>query len=389
MPNPRTMGVIWNVDTWLQSSGFNYVPVDPIDAMLAPVLDILFGRNTRPGWMKPFIQGNQMAIYQRMLTDKKEDKTWPATVFLYAARYEHFQEDYWDAIEGLNHIASRSDLVFYIDSYAEEYMDIIGDLSYPKRYQIVQMSNQMSYTHHVPLLVGAKGGFDDVDIVTNLGVLSFTDQVQLTMQVLLSLLYGLENDGLVSWESILESINDKFGMLMPVGVVGSAGNCFDPKGDRCVACNNLCPENQICSGAECRPLHDLEYNLNVVDIAVETEKLGGEPWDSVYSHEAPDIKVCFYFKQTEPPEDPDDDPAPNFCTTTYDDSNFAMIYEGFTTSFNDPWLIVAYDMDLSSHDMIDYWELSPAHLPASDIWQRRTVLEGASSRITVDIRPVQ
>lgn len=110
--------------------------------------------------------------------------------------------------------------------YAFEQVD------YPDFYQIYYVASCLSYQYYVRPILGGKGGWDAVDVISNTEITQYQEHVPLTGAFLARLTWGFENEGRASWQDIMEATSEALGHAR-FGVSGARDNCFSPEGDRC------------------------------------------------------------------------------------------------------------------------------------------------------------
>lgn len=103
---------------------------------------------------------------------------------------------------------------------------------YPDFYQIFQVGSCLSYEYYVRPILAGKGGWDKVDVVSNVDPTYYSENLALTSTILAKLFAGFEGTGQVSWQDIMEAVSRRLGHSR-FGVSGARGNCFGPDGDRC------------------------------------------------------------------------------------------------------------------------------------------------------------
>ncbi len=103
---------------------------------------------------------------------------------------------------------------------------------YPDRYQIFQVASCLSYEYYVRPILAGKGGWENVDVISNVTPTYYSENLPLTSTVIARLIYGFENGGRASWQDIMERVSQRLGHPR-FGVSGARGNCFSPEGDRC------------------------------------------------------------------------------------------------------------------------------------------------------------
>ncbi len=104
--------------------------------------------------------------------------------------------------------------------------------NYPEKYQIFQVASCLSYEYYVRPVLEGKGGWDNVDVISNTTPTYYSENLPLTSTVLAKLMDGFENGGRVSWQDIMEAAGRKLGHYR-FGVSGARENCFTPTGNRC------------------------------------------------------------------------------------------------------------------------------------------------------------
>jgi len=103
---------------------------------------------------------------------------------------------------------------------------------YPDTYQIFQIASCLSYEYYVRPVLAGKGGWENVDVLSNVQPTYYSENFPLTTTVLAKLIWGFENQGRASWEDIMEAVSRRLGHAR-FGVSGARGNCWSPSGDRC------------------------------------------------------------------------------------------------------------------------------------------------------------
>ncbi|MCK5800033.1 MAG: proprotein convertase P-domain-containing protein, partial [Deltaproteobacteria bacterium] len=106
--------------------------------------------------------------------------------------------------------------------------------TYPDHYQIFQIASCLSYEYYVRPILAGKGGWADVDVISNTTPTYYNENLPLTSTVLAKLIEGFENGGRVSWQDIMEAVARKLNHYR-FGVSGARDNCFTPSGDRCTS----------------------------------------------------------------------------------------------------------------------------------------------------------
>jgi len=103
---------------------------------------------------------------------------------------------------------------------------------YPDRYQIFQVASCLSYEYYVRPVLEGKGGWENVDVISNVTPTYYSENLPLTSTVVARLIWGFENGGRASWQDIMERVSQRLGHAR-FGVSGARGNCYSPEGDRC------------------------------------------------------------------------------------------------------------------------------------------------------------
>jgi len=93
----------------------------------------------------------------------------------------------------------------------------------------------LSYEYYVRPILECKGGWDNVEVVSNVEPTFYHESRPLVGAILAKLFWGFEHNGQASWRDIMESVSAKLGHSQ-FGVSGARDNCFSPGG-------NLCEEN--------------------------------------------------------------------------------------------------------------------------------------------------
>ena len=103
---------------------------------------------------------------------------------------------------------------------------------YPDFYQIFQVASCLSYEYYVRPVLQGKGGWENVDVVSNVTPTYYHENLPLCGALLKRLFDGFENGGQVSWQDIMLAISKKLHHAR-FGVSGARGNCFTPNGSVC------------------------------------------------------------------------------------------------------------------------------------------------------------
>lgn len=102
---------------------------------------------------------------------------------------------------------------------------------YPDFYQIFLYGGCLGYEYYMQPIVNAKGGWENVDIVSSVVEVS-ASALYYTGPFLAKLIWALENNYGASWEDMLIAIRQRVGDST-FGVSGVRDNCFTPTGSRC------------------------------------------------------------------------------------------------------------------------------------------------------------
>ena len=103
--------------------------------------------------------------------------------------------------------------------------------TYPDFYQIFLYGGCLGYEYYVAPILGGKGGWDKVDILSS--VIEVTANAnEYAGPFLAKLLHAIENDYKVSWKDILVAIRSRVGDST-FGMSGVRQNCFSPTGSMC------------------------------------------------------------------------------------------------------------------------------------------------------------
>jgi hypothetical protein len=103
---------------------------------------------------------------------------------------------------------------------------------YPDFYQIFQVASCLSYEYYVRPVLAGKGGWENVEVISNVEPTYYSENLPLVSTLLAKLFHGFENEGRTSWQDIMEAVSRRLGHSR-FGVSGARGNCFSPEGDRC------------------------------------------------------------------------------------------------------------------------------------------------------------
>jgi len=105
-------------------------------------------------------------------------------------------------------------------------------VKYPEFYQIFQIGSCLSYEYYVRPILSGKGGFANVDVLSNVEPTFVFENFPMTTATLAWLFSGAEHNGQVSWQFIMNAIGLKL-QHPRIGVSGARDNCFTPAGSRC------------------------------------------------------------------------------------------------------------------------------------------------------------
>lgn len=105
-------------------------------------------------------------------------------------------------------------------------------VEYPDFYQIFSVGSCLSYEYYVRPVLEGKGGWENVDVISNVHPTYYTEMLPLVSTLLARLLDGYENGGQQSWQDIMSAVSAKL-RHSRFGVSGARDNCFSPTGDRC------------------------------------------------------------------------------------------------------------------------------------------------------------
>lgn len=106
------------------------------------------------------------------------------------------------------------------------------EVDYPDFYQIFQVASCLSYEYYVRPVLAGKGGWENVDVISNVEPTYYGEGLPLTSTILARLFWGAENGGQASWQDIMEAVSQRL-YHFRFGVSGARGNCFSPEGNRC------------------------------------------------------------------------------------------------------------------------------------------------------------
>ncbi|MDY0002236.1 MAG: proprotein convertase P-domain-containing protein [Polyangia bacterium] len=125
------------------------------------------------------------------------------------------------------------------------------EITYPSHYQIFQIASCLSYEYYVRPILEGKGGWENVDVISNVEPTYYHENLPLVGAMLAKLFWGFEHDGQASWRDIMEAVSRKL-YHSRFGVSGARGNCFSPEGNLCVTgtCVDHTDEN-ACNAASC------------------------------------------------------------------------------------------------------------------------------------------
>jgi hypothetical protein len=153
------------------------------------------------------------------------------TVDLYGPEVFHGVADY-ARFSNWQHAVTEHEVVLYNGHSVLGTGMAFEEVVYPDRYQIFQVASCMSYEYYVRPIFEGKGGWQDVDIISNVEPTGYHENLPLTSTLLARLFWGAENGGRASWLDIMESVGWELGHTR-FGVSGARGNCFTPEGNRC------------------------------------------------------------------------------------------------------------------------------------------------------------
>ena len=140
----------------------------------------------------------------------------------------------WAHLSNWQKAVSEHELVFYNGHSVLGTGMAFEEVRYPETYQIFQIASCLSYEYYVRPILAGKGGWENVDVLSNTEPTYFTENFPLTTTMLAKLFYGAEHQGNASWQDIMEAISRKLGHAT-FGVSGARDNCFSPEGSRCGA----------------------------------------------------------------------------------------------------------------------------------------------------------
>lgn len=106
------------------------------------------------------------------------------------------------------------------------------EVEYPDFYQIFQVASCLSYEYYVRPVLAGKGGWDKVEVISNVEPTYYNENLPLVSTLLAKLFHGFENDGRTSWQDIMEAVSRRLSHSR-FGVSGARENCFTPEGNRC------------------------------------------------------------------------------------------------------------------------------------------------------------
>ncbi|MBW2526149.1 MAG: proprotein convertase P-domain-containing protein, partial [Deltaproteobacteria bacterium] len=131
-------------------------------------------------------------------------------------------------------------------------------VNYPDFYQVFQVASCLSYEYYVRPILEGKGGWENVDIISNVEPTYYHENLPLSGAMLAKLFWGFEHGGQASWQDIMEAVSRKL-YHSRFGVSGARDNCYSPQGSLCTegACEahleqDAC-ESAGCAWAECPP----------------------------------------------------------------------------------------------------------------------------------------
>jgi Proprotein convertase P-domain len=132
-------------------------------------------------------------------------------------------------------------------------------ITYPDFYQVFQVASCLSYEYYVRPILEGKGGWENVDVISNVEPTYYHENRPLVGAMLAKLFWGFEHDGQASWRDIMQAVSAKLGHSR-FGVSGARDNCFSPEGNLCEVpeCEEHLEESACttagCTWAEC-PAH--------------------------------------------------------------------------------------------------------------------------------------
>ena len=159
-------------------------------------------------------------------------------------------------------------------------------VEYPDFYQIFSVGSCLSYEYYVRPILAGKGGWDKVDVLSNVEPTYYSENLPLTSILLAKLVEGFENEGRNSWQDILGAVSRKLGHSR-FGVSGARGNCFSPSGDQCTGTTpDPDPENSLRyenSTAVDIPDNDAEGVTSTLEVS-DGERIGSLSLELDVSH---------------------------------------------------------------------------------------------------------
>ncbi|MCD6497818.1 MAG: proprotein convertase P-domain-containing protein [Deltaproteobacteria bacterium] len=197
--------------------------------------------------------------------DVKDDQNWRRVKDLAKWLTEAGFEEAQDAPMGRRFIKHAGELTEVVDIYGPDLFHSVADFSrldnwqkavsehevvmynghsvlgsgmafervqYPERYQIFQIASCLSYEYYVRPILEGKGGWENVDVISNFTPTYFSEMLPLTSTILAKLIWGCEHDGKASWQDIMEAVSNRL-YHYRFGVSGARDNCFSPEGNRC------------------------------------------------------------------------------------------------------------------------------------------------------------
>ncbi len=176
-----------------------------------------------------FREVSDVSLGRRFIKDEVPDRT--VVVDIYPPELFHSVADY-ARLDNWRKAVEDHEVVMYNGHSVLGSGMAFEAVDYPDRYQIFQVASCLSYEYYVRPILEGKGGWENVDVVSNVEPTYYREMLPLTSTILARLIEGFENGGRVSWQGIMESVSRRLGHYR-FGVSGARDNCFEPGGNRC------------------------------------------------------------------------------------------------------------------------------------------------------------
>lgn len=165
----------------------------------------------------------------------------------------------WSRLDNWQAAVSTHEVVLYNGHSVLGSGMAFEQVTYPGFYQIFQVASCLSYEYYVRPILAGKGGWEDVDVISNVEPTHYYENLPLVGAMLSKLIWGFEHEGQASWKDIMEAVSRKLHHSR-FGVSGARDNCFSPEGSLCepppptcgeISDETTCTSTQGCEWVEC------------------------------------------------------------------------------------------------------------------------------------------